>query len=117
MSFSGTLDFGSLSSGGFTIKIENIGSTGINFGKSPGYNQSYKILEAGSLLNFDESYFNLDSSHWTDGGNWWYHWSLTKSGNALYLNYEAVPEAGTYFFVIGIVFILVFRGYSKFKAK
>ena len=40
MSFSGTLDFGSLSSGGFTIKIENIGSTGINFGKSPGYNLS-----------------------------------------------------------------------------
>ena len=97
MEFTGTLD---LAGASITIEIDSNGTyTGYDWDKAT----EVKIVGASSIDNFSASFFTLDTSGFDDAtGAWWVGWSIASHDNALWLQYKAVPEPGTYVMIFGL---------------
>jgi hypothetical protein len=73
---------------------------------------------ASSIDNFDASFFTLDSSGFDDAtGSWWVEWGIAHHDNALWLQYKAVPEPGTYVMIFGLLMLPIFHWIKKRKAS
>jgi autotransporter-associated beta strand protein len=91
------LDLGTLSAGGYTLKIISLTLLG---GDVPGAVDdlgafaSWTIFQSTNLTGFipDGSQFTIDATGFVTPGTF----SLTQSGNNLVLNFVAVPEPSTY---------------------
>ena len=115
MAFTGSLDFDGASAGSITIDIDSNGTyTGYDWDKAT----EVKIIGAASIANFDASFFNLDSSGFDDAtGSWWVDWGIAHHDNALWLQYEAVPEPGTYVMIFGLVMLPIYHWRKKRKVS
>ena len=107
MEFSGTLDFSGASTGSITIELHSNGSTDWEW--TGGEYYEMKILSAPNIVGFNESFFDLDSSGFMDGDDWWINWKIASHDGALWLQYNAVPEASSYVYGSLLVLFLIFK--------
>lgn len=107
IAFSGALDFTGASAGSITLKLDNSDTyTGYSFNTPT----EIKIATYGSVVNFNESFFNIDSSSFNDSvGSWWLNWGVSSHSGSLWLTYTAVPEPGTYFMLFSLLIFVTFR--------
>lgn len=123
ITFTGSLDLSSLTvANKLNINITSSGTTGWDFGVPTGSGTGFKILEASSISwnggAFNEDFFNLDATGFTDGDTWWMNWSIYESGNALYLRYDAVPEPGTWLLISILPFLIAAKFLiARFQAR
>jgi autotransporter-associated beta strand protein len=117
LAFSGALDFNGSSANSITIDVNSYGAyTGYHW-ETP---TEIKIATAASISNFNESFFNIDSSGFNDAtGAWWLDWGITSHGNALWLTYNAVPETSTWIMILTLPFLILlkFLHYKKIQKK
>jgi autotransporter-associated beta strand protein len=98
----GSLDFSAVSAGGFTLKLISLaanGSAGNVSDFSADTNYSWLLFSTTGITAFDPSKVALDTSLFSNSldagmGNGWF--SLTQTGNELFLNFSPVPEPSTY---------------------
>ena len=114
LQFTGGLNMTGLSSGTrFNLNLNSAGnSTGWEWGKKV----EIPIITGGVTFNggsFDEDYFSIDSSGFTNGDTWWINWGLEYHNNTLWLTYEAVPETSTIVSISGLLFLLLFLFLKK----
>ena len=117
LAFTGALDFNGSSTNSITIDVNSYGAyTGYHW-ETP---TEIKIATAASISNFNESFFNIDSSGFNDAhGSWWLDWGITSHGNALWLTYNAVPETSTWVMILTLplLILLKFLHYKKIQKK
>ena len=117
LAFSGALDFSGSSANSITIDVNSYGAyTGYHW-ETP---TEIKIATAASISNFNEAFFNIDSSGFNDAtGAWWLDWGITSHGNALWLTYNAVPETSTWVMILTLplLILLKFLHYKKIQKK
>lgn len=98
----GSLDFSAVSAGGFTLKLISLaagGGAGDVSDFSADTNYSWLLFSTTGLAGFDLSKVTLDASLFSNSldaglGNGWF--SLSQSGNDLFVNFSPVPEPSTY---------------------
>lgn len=122
ISFSGTLDMSNFTPGQVTIDIQNLDGSyrfpqGANLfadsSNTGNHGESFNIM-TGNITHFSASYFNLNSN-----GMALTNWNIQYSNGAIWLSYNAVPEASTFFTLlitlIGLIFIIIKRKFQKFE--
>jgi hypothetical protein len=107
LAFTGALDFTGTSIGSITIDIESYSSyTGYDWGTPT----EIKIATASSIIGFNEAFFNLDTTGFNDAtGSWWLNWGIASHSNALWLQYRAVPEPGTWVMILALPTLILMR--------
>jgi fibronectin-binding autotransporter adhesin len=112
LDLSGALDISGLTSGGFTLELISLNTfnnpAAIEAGGfDEANNYSWKIAEFGSLTgSFSSSLFTIDASGFQNPYTGLF--SVSQSGNELYLNYSAIPEPSTYAMLLGGLGLLAF---------
>lgn len=115
LTFSGTLDIQADATNKFTIDIN--GYNGISLGAPANLshaNHDFEIIRASNITNFNENYFNFDSSDFLNGYG---AWTIYQSGNSLYLRYAPVPEPSTWFVILSIGLFMTVRFSKKWYRK
>jgi hypothetical protein len=104
ISGSGSLGLASnQNSSGSSIRILNTGGVG-----------DFKLGGVTATNSLLDSYFQLDDMGYYNGfTRWW----LTTDGQALFLNYEAVPEPSTWFCLMLLVAVLTSKLYKRNHKK
>ena len=117
LSFSGSLDFSEAYLNSINLELHQVGDyAGYDF--TGGSFVEMKIVEATEILNFNESFFNLDTDNFTDGtGSWLLNWQIREHDNALWLQYQSTPEPSTYLYGCGLTFCLLFSRWKSFRRK
>jgi len=102
LSFSNLLDIQASSSSKFNLELNRVNLGSDNWDNTSEY--SFKIMEFGSINNFNAAYFNLDTVDFGSSPDG-YSWRIIEEGGALYLKYGYTPEPSTWIMVslIGVI--------------
>lgn len=105
LSLSGALSLTATAGDPFTIQLESLGTTS-SLGSAAFFsgasNYSWQFVTAdGGITGFSASAFAVDTSSWANSFSG--SFSVSQSGNSLYLNYSAIPEPSTYAALLGVV--------------
>ncbi len=76
------------------------------------------ITASGGISGFNADHFDIDYTHFYEQWDDPFHqFSLSQSGNSIYLHYSAVPEPSTYVMVSGLLILPAISIYRRMKKK
>ena len=76
------------------------------------------ITASGGITGFNADHFDIDYTHFYEQWDDPFHqFSLSQSGNSIYLHYSAVPEPSTYVMVSGLLILPAITVYRRLKKK
>ncbi|HTQ29638.1 MAG TPA: PEP-CTERM sorting domain-containing protein [Opitutaceae bacterium] len=95
----GTLNLTATSGNPITLTLSSYdsetGAAGLLGGFNPSSSYSWQIVSASNATGFDSTAFNIDASAFHDGSLDPSQFSVSLSGNSLFLNFTPVPEPST----------------------
>ena len=99
VSVSGLLNLTATSGNPVTLTLSSYdsetGAAGLLGGFNPSSSYSWQIVSASNATGFDSTAFNIDASAFHDGSLDPSQFSVSLSGNSLFLNFTPVPEPST----------------------
>jgi len=76
------------------------------------------ITASGGITGFNADHFDIEYTHFYEQWDDPFHqFSLSQSGNSIYLHYSAVPEPSTYVMVSGLLVLPAITIYRRMKKK
>ena len=120
VSITGSLSLSASAANRFTLQLRTLtaaGTVGMLDGFDPANSYSWKLVTtSGGITGFDPAAFQVDRSGFANAASGVF--SVSQTGNDLYLNYAAVPEPSTWLLVsLGVAGILLRRGGKRLSGN